>query len=130
MSKDTDINYIDIYIDNKYYDKVNQKYLLGSTLSLILSEMEYMSEDAMKDSLLKATELVEETLEWKKSASLSKKIGFIRDYLKVKVVNRPILQSLITNIILSSEGLGTLPGFSYGSTGVNPELISMRSMED
>lgn len=121
--------YIDVYVDGKYYDKIEQKHVVGKILSLILSEIGYMSEDAMKDSLIKAADLASETLGWKKSASLSKRISFIKDYLKVKSVNLSILQSLITNLILSSEGLSTLPGFNHGNSSVNAEIISSREME-
>lgn len=121
--------YVDVYIEGEYYDKIDQKHLIGKILSLLLSEMKYMSEDAMKDNLIKAADLASETLDWKKSASLSKKVNFIKDYLKVKATNRSTLRNFITNLILSSEGLGTLPGFNYGKSSVNAELISSREME-
>jgi hypothetical protein len=118
--------YIDIHVDHEYYDKAYQKDILGRLLSLILNEIGYMSNDALKTNLLTAVELVKETLDWKRVASLSKKTNFIENYLRSKEINRATLQALITNIILSSDGLGTLSGFGYEGSRANPEITPMR----
>jgi len=126
--------YIDIHVDGNYYDKVEQKDVLGKILSLLLTEVNYMSVDAMKEALISATDLAaESSTELVKCATLLRKVTFIRDYLRVKTLNRTVLLNLITNTILSSEGLGTLSGFGYSSKNsgyrINPEIVSMRSVE-
>lgn len=128
------IKYIDIYTDGNYYDKIDQKNLLGKVLSLVLYDLKYMSEDAMKNALVTTTDLAEESIrEFGGNSTLMRKISFIRDYLSIKELNRKVLLSIITNMILSSEGLGTLPGFGYSSSNsgykINPEIISMREVE-
>ena len=119
---------IDIVVNGRKYDSVEFGNSFGPLMSLTLDYLNYMSVDAMKIWLKEASLLVEETLTWKKNASLKRKITYINKLLD-KNISRLMLQRIVTNIILSSEGLNTLPGFGWGDVGSNyqknPEIISI-----
>jgi hypothetical protein len=112
---------------------VEHSHALGQILLLCIPHIEYMSKEAMYDWIMGACDLAEETLEWKKSSKIKSKITLIRKYFdkKYEKMTREHLANYLMNLVLSSEGMGTLPGFGYGVKGTsfstNPEYIPITS---
>ena len=122
---------VEIFVNNKHYAKVDRKSVLGDVVNLCMPYLEFMSAYAMRDWILEACDLVEETLEWKKNNSINKKIGYLREYFRKHTeLDRERMQQFTINVILSADGLGLLRGFGFGEIGSkyqkNPEVMSTR----
>ena len=120
---------VEIFVNNKHYAKVDRKGALGDIVNLCMPYLEFMSAYAMRDWILEACNLVEETLEWKANSNINKKIKYLREYFKKNTeLDRLRMQQFTINVILSANGLGTLRGFGFGEIGSNyqrnPEVIS------
>lgn len=123
---------VEIFVNNRPYSKVDRKGVLGDIVNLCMPHLEFMSADSMRDWILEACNLVEETLEWKSNATIIKKIKYLREYFaKNTDLNRYRMQQFTINVILSAEGLGLLRGFGFGEIGSkyqkNPEVISIHN---
>ncbi len=125
---------VDIIVNGGVWNNVPQSGIVSGIAELAMDKLKYMSKEAMQEWLLQACEMAEETLEWKKNASLSRKITYIRDYFNNNDVDRERTMNVLINVVLSGQGLGTLAGFGFGKTGsayqTNPELIAMRDIKD
>jgi hypothetical protein len=134
---------------SEYIDIVNQKgekgkiekltvehsHALGQILLLCLPHIEYASKETMRDWILGACELLEESISWGKTSKIKSKITLIRKYLdkRFEKMTREHLANYLMNLVLTSEGYGLLSGFGYGVKGsafsVNPEYVSWRSIK-
>lgn len=125
---------VDVVVNGGVWNNVPQAGIISAITELAMDNIKYMSKEAMIEWLLQACEMAEETLEWKKNATLSKKINFIRDYFKEHDPSRDRIMNIMVNIILSGQGLSTLSGFGYNigkaRSRVNPEIIAMRDVKD
>jgi len=125
---------IDIVVNGGVWNSVKPSGVISGIAELAMDKLKYMSNDAMKEWLLQACEMAEETMEWKKNATLSRKITYLRNYFKDNDTDRERTMSVLINVVLSGQGLGTLAGFGFGKSGsayqTNPELIAMRDIKD
>ena len=121
------VNNIHYCTSNKFSD------ILMSLMEIILHNITYMSASAIKDNILKSLEMVEEAIEEnnvniKDRNRIRRRIDITRKYLR-KEISINVLRAVVTNTLLSLEGLGLLHGFSTPSNA-NPELMSMRGKND
>lgn len=125
---------VDIIVNGGVWNSVPQSGIVSAVCELSMDKMKFMSKEAMIQWMLDACDLAEETLAWKKNATLSKKIKYIRDYFKEHNPDRVTTMSILTNIVLSGQGLGTLSGFGYSVNGgkprMNSELIASRDIKE
>ena len=125
---------VDIMVNGGVWNNVPQSGVISGIAELAMDKLKYMSNEAMKEWLLQACEMAEETMEWKKNATLSRKITYLRNYFKENNDDRERTMSVLINVVLSGQGLGTLAGFGFGKSGsayqTNPELMAMRDVKD
>lgn len=125
---------IDILVGGSVWNNVPQSGVVSGIAELAMDKLKYMSNEAMQEWLFQACEMADETMEWKKNATLSRKVKYIRDYFKDNTPDRERTMSIFINIVLSGQGLGTLAGFGYSvgkaKSRMNPELMAMRDVKD
>lgn len=103
--------------------------VLGQVVLLASPHLKYMSKESMRDWILAACDLVEETLDWTKSSKVKSKITIIRKFLdrRYDKMSREYLANYLMNLVLTGEGMGNLSGFGYDIKGSafsqNPEYI-------
>jgi len=105
---------VDVYIGSKKCESVERKELFGYIVGLCMPHIQFMSKDAIIEWIEESCFLLEETLEWAKNPSLKRKITYVRDYIfrKRDILSRERTIMFLTNIVLSSQGLGTIPGLT------------------
>ncbi len=125
---------VDIIVNGGVWNNVPQSGIIAGLSELAMENIKYMSKEAMVTWLYEACNLAEETLEWKKNATLSRKIKQIREYFNHHDPDRQTTMNILINVILSGQGLGTLSGFGYGKSGsayqTNPEIMAMRDVKE
>ncbi len=125
---------IDIIVNGGVWSNVSQSGIISGVSELAMEHIKYMSKEAMITWLYEACNLAEETLEWKKNATLSRRIKKIREYFNHHDPNRGMVVNILVNTILSGQGLSTLSGFGYSKIGssyrINPETIAMRDVKE
>lgn len=103
--------------------------VLGQVVLLASPHLKYMSKESMRDWILGACDLVEETMDWTKSSKVKSKLTIIRKFLdrRYDKMSREYLANYLMNLVLTGEGMGNLSGFGYDIKGSsfsqNPEYI-------
>ena len=97
---------------------------MGHVLELGMTSLHYMSADAIKNYILEAMLLAEETIGWnddvvkrrREDSSLRKRITMYRKSLDHIGEDRENLMMMYVNIAMSCNNLGQLSGFSMVNT--------------
>lgn len=132
---------IRMIVNDIFYGYVaNGSEALGQILNLGLDRIHFMSDDAIKNWISSALDIAEEIYSWKKDGVLKRRISLYRKSLE-HCNGRDNLITFFTNVALSCEGLGNLPGFgmsnvsndkgrmkSKGKIWINPEKTSYRGV--
>jgi len=125
---------IKVVVNGVLWGRTKQSGALGSIVEVCMEKLNYMSREAMIEWLLESCNLAEETLSWKKNATLARRINYIREYLKHRDPSREVVMSMIVNTVLSGHGLGNLSGFGYkigkARSKINPEIMSIRNIKE
>lgn len=93
----------------------NGTHAINYILSLGMEDLKYMSKEGIIDWISGALELAEEMLEWKKDATLKRRIVMYRRSLE-HITTRERAVDFFINVALACEGLATLNGFGMANT--------------
>ena len=102
---------VEIIVNKEFWTKVPQKAVLGNIFGLFLSEIECMSDDALKNLVASAMELVR-GLE-KPNITLSRTVRYAESL--VRFFDRESIMTFIVNTFLTTEKMGLMHGFGLAN---------------